>query len=99
VFGRKTCKWCKPALGKVEHFVNHRQVPAQVTYYDIDLPEGMAEGAWYDVVETPTIVLEEGETIIRRWLKIPPRLEELAELFNLPGRPAREVAPEAEAAH
>jgi len=82
IFGRPTCKVCKDAKGKVDYFLNRWKVGAPVVYYNVDMPEGMAEGAWYDVVDIPTILLEEGDTVVKRWALIPPRLEELKNLFG-----------------
>ena len=83
VFGRKTCPYCQKAKEKVEYFINRWQVGTPVLYHDVDVPDGMTEGAWYDVYEIPTVLLEEGDQVIRRWLKTPPLLQELKGLFNI----------------
>ena len=82
-FGRKTCDVCFKAKGKIEYFIKRWNVGAPLVYYDVDQPEGMAEGAWYDVADIPTIVLEEGESILGRWKEKPPRLHELFGLFGI----------------
>jgi len=84
-FGRKTCDVCHKAKGKIEYFINRWNVAAPLVYYDVDQPEGMAEGAWYDVADIPTIVLEEGENIIGRWKEKPPLLQELRDIFGISG--------------
>jgi hypothetical protein len=43
----------------------------------------MAEGAWYDVYEIPTVLLEDEDQIVQRWLKTPPLLQELKKLFRI----------------
>jgi thiol-disulfide isomerase/thioredoxin len=83
VFGRKTCPYCQKAREKVEYFLNRWNVKAPVVYYDVDVPEGMAEGAWYDVYEIPTVLLEDEDQIVQRWLKTPPLLQELKKLFRI----------------
>jgi hypothetical protein len=82
-FGRKTCDVCHKARGKIEYFINRWSVAAPLVYIDVDQPEGMAEGAWYDVADIPTIVLEEGDNIVGRWKEKPPRLNELIGLFGI----------------
>jgi thiol-disulfide isomerase/thioredoxin len=94
VFGKKTCPHCPKARAKVEYFVKRWKVDAPIIYYDIDIPEGMAEGAWYDVVETPTVVLEEGENTLKRWVKFPPRFGELKPMFNIADAGTDETVPE-----
>ena len=96
VFGRKTCPYCQKAKEKVEYFLNRWDVKAPVVYYDVDVPEGMAEGAWYDVYEIPTVVLEDEDQIVQRWLKTPPLLQELKKLFRIPDT-AGDEAPVGEA--
>lgn len=83
LFGRKTCEVCRKVKGKVEYFLNRWHVTTPLVCYDVDEPEGMAEGAWYDVVEIPTVVLEEGEKIIGRWQEKPPLLQELRTIFGI----------------
>jgi thiol-disulfide isomerase/thioredoxin len=83
VFGRKTCPYCQKAKEKVEYFLNRWNVKAPVVYHDVDVPEGMAEGAWYDVYEIPTVVLEDEDQVVQRWLKTPPLLQELKNLFRI----------------
>lgn len=91
-FGRKTCKACQQAQGKIEYFRQRWGVTAPVIYYDVDQPAGMAEGAWYDVAEIPTIILEENDEIVGRWEEKPPRLGELLAIFGI--RDTRVVAGE-----
>ena len=93
IFGKKTCRFCPGARHKVEYFVERWHIDAPVVYYDLDAPEGMTEGAWYDVYETPTVVLEEGETVVKRWVKIPPRYSELFPMFRIQGRVMDETVP------
>ena len=94
VFGKKTCPFCPKARAKVEYFVKRWKVDAPVVYYDIDVPEGMAEGAWYDVFETPTIVLEESGAILKRWVKFPPLFQELKPMFTINDAATDETVPE-----
>ncbi len=79
IFGKESCSLCQSAKKKVSFFLAHWQYQdkIEVTYYDLESAEGLAEGAFYDVGKIPTIVLEKDGQIIRRWEGVAPLSEEL----------------------
>jgi hypothetical protein len=79
VFGRPSCQVCKQAIEKIDYFLDKwkytEQVP--VNYFDMDTMDGLAEGAFYEVSDIPTVVLEEKKDELDRWVKRPPLSKEL----------------------
>jgi hypothetical protein len=45
--------------------------------------DGLAEGAFNDVSDIPTIVLEKSGKELNRWTKIPPTFDELKTIFSI----------------
>ncbi len=83
VFGKEGCEVCKKVHHKIEYFRKNYLPGAKVVYYDLETIDGRAEGAYRDVVEVPTIILEKGGKELGRWLKIPPTYKELKEILGL----------------
>ncbi|MEW6685871.1 MAG: hypothetical protein AB1393_06660 [Candidatus Edwardsbacteria bacterium] len=79
IFGKNTCPVCKQTKDKFEYFLKHWGYEGKIPlhYYNLDTVEGLAEGAYYEVSEIPTIVLEDQEKEITRWTKKPPVSTEL----------------------
>jgi hypothetical protein len=79
VFGRPTCQVCKQAVEKVGYFLDKwkysEQVP--VNYFDMETVDGLAEGAYFEVADIPTVVLMNGKQEMDRWVKRPPLSKEL----------------------
>lgn len=79
VFGRTGCQVCKQAVEKIDYFLNKwdykNLVPIQ--YFDMETVDGLAEGAFYEVYEIPTVVLLKANQEQDRWLKRPPLSREL----------------------
>ena len=79
VFGRPGCSVCKQAVEKIDYFLNKweykKQVP--VYYFDMETVDGLAEGAYHEVYEIPTVVLLAANEEQERWLKRPPLSKEL----------------------
>ena len=42
-------------------------IPVEVTFFDMDSVEGMAEGAFRDVYKVPTTIIEENGRDLVRW--------------------------------
>ena len=84
VFGRPTCQVCKQAIEKVGYFLNKwdyaKQVP--INYFDMDTVDGLAEGAFYEVSDIPTVVLQYKKQELDRWVKRPPLSKELKPLLD-----------------
>jgi thioredoxin-like negative regulator of GroEL len=79
IFGKAGCQVCKQAVEKIDYFLNKwdykGQVPIQ--YFDMETVDGLAEGAFYEVYEIPTVVLLKANQELDRWLKRPPLSKEL----------------------
>ena len=83
VFGNKECDACKAAMEKIVHF-SERWGKAEVTsidFVDMETPDGLAEGAYRDVYDIPTVILEEGEDEVARWVKKVPLSREFKPYF------------------
>ncbi|MFH1219431.1 MAG: hypothetical protein V1694_03150 [Candidatus Eisenbacteria bacterium] len=71
VFGRKDCDACKLALTKLEYFSQKwgKTETTAIEFVDMGTPDGLAEGAWRDVYDIPTVILEDGGRELTRWVK------------------------------
>ncbi len=50
----------------------------QVLYYDLETPDGLAEAAFYSVLSTPTIIIEDkNEKVLAGWRGSVPTLQEI----------------------
>ena len=38
-----------------------------VSFHDMETVDGMAEGAYHDVLQIPTTIIEKNETMVERW--------------------------------
>ena len=79
VFGRPTCQVCKQAMEKINYFLDKWEFQGKVrlTYFDMDTVDGLAEGAFYEVSDIPTVVLLNNQDEMDRWVKRPPLSKEL----------------------
>jgi len=84
VFGRDDCGKCKATRSKVNHVVEKLGVSdrVEIVHYDVTSEEGMAEGAFRDVLEIPTTIIDDGQQDIRRWTAIIPDSEELEDALK-----------------
>ena len=85
IFGKESCSLCQSAKKKISFFLAHWNVSNQVevTYFDMDTAEGLAEGAYYDVGKIPTIIAErEDGQLIKKWEAKAPLSEELKETLE-----------------
>ena len=80
VFGKRGCSACQQAKAKVEYYLAKWQVDIPLEYCDLETVDGLALGAFHDVVEIPTVLLEAAGRELRRWVRFPPRSDELYEL-------------------
>lgn len=78
IFGKKRCAICETTKNKFEHFLkkNNYQESIILEFYDMDTIDGLAEGAYYDVLKIPTTVIEKEADILCRWDGEVPRTEE-----------------------
>lgn len=84
IFGKESCSLCQSAKKKISFFLAHWnfQDKIELTYYNLDTAEGLAEGAFYDVEKTPTIIMEKNSEIIKRWDGTLPLSEDLKGLLK-----------------
>ncbi|MDH5185798.1 MAG: hypothetical protein OEW70_01895 [candidate division WOR-3 bacterium] len=84
IYGKKSCGTCHDVHHKMEYFRNHWLQDAAIDYYDMETVDGLAEGAYNDVSDIPTVVLEKDGKELGRWIKIPPTFDELKTMFSIP---------------
>jgi glutaredoxin len=71
VFGRKDCDACKSALAKMEYFSRkwNKTAGTAIEFVDMETADGLAEGAWRDVYDIPTVILDDESRELARWVK------------------------------
>jgi glutaredoxin len=75
IFTKAECPKC-PAAKEVGGIL--QQEGLQVTYYDLETPDGLAEAAFYSVLSTPTIIIEDAnEKILAGWRGSVPTIQEI----------------------
>jgi glutaredoxin len=82
VFGKQECDACKAAVEKIEYFTKKwKREDIDLEYVDMDTPDGLAEGAYRDVYDIPTVILEKGGDELVRWVKTVPVSQEFRKYF------------------
>jgi hypothetical protein len=84
VFGKQSCEVCHKVHEKIEYFRSHWLNDATIDYYDMETVDGLAEGAFNDVADIPTVVLERDGKELGRWAKTPPTFDNLKTIFSMP---------------
>ena len=84
IFGKAGCGKCITTKNKLKHFITKWNYNDIVTldFLDMDTVEGMAEGAYYDVLKIPTTVIEKDDMTIGRWEGEVPNSEEVKKHFE-----------------
>ena len=79
IFGKPRCGKCITTKKKFSHFLNRWGVvdKVSVTFYDMSTPDGLAEGAYNDVLNVPTVIIRDGEKRLARWDGVVPKTEDL----------------------
>lgn len=75
VFGKQGCPRCESTKRKLSHFLERwgGNGDIELDFVDMDTVEGMAEGAFEDVVDVPTTVISDNGTSLARWEgEVPP---------------------------
>ena len=88
IFGKESCDLCQSAKKKIAFFLAHWNMSekVEVTYFDMDSPQGLAEGAFYDVGKIPTIIAEkEDGRILKKWEAQAPLSEEMRRVLQESG--------------
>jgi hypothetical protein len=83
VFGKRECDACKAAVEKLVYFSEKwgKTDTATIDYIDMETPDGLAEGAYRDVYDVPTVIFEEGGRELARWVKEVPTSQEFKTHF------------------
>ena len=85
VFGKKECDACKAALEKISYFSRKwgRSEDTSIDFIDMETPDGLAEGAYRDVYDIPTVILESDMEEVARWVKKVPLSNEFRKYFSV----------------
>jgi thiol-disulfide isomerase/thioredoxin len=83
VFGRKECDACKAAVQKITYFSEKwgQREATSIDFIDMETVDGLAEGAYRDVYDIPTVILEEEGKELVRWVKKVPASREFRDYF------------------
>lgn len=83
VFGKKDCEACKSALAKLEYFSRKWDKAAGIAieFVDMETVDGLAEGAWRDVYDIPTVILDRDSHELARWVKQVPLSRDFKKYF------------------
>ena len=81
VFGKNGCAKCETTKNKLKHFITKWEVEEKVNldYHDMETIDGMAEGAYNDVLQIPTTIIEKNNQILARWDGEVPNSEKVKE--------------------
>ncbi|MBU1026773.1 MAG: thioredoxin family protein [Candidatus Margulisbacteria bacterium] len=85
VFGKPGCEFCKTTVKKFETFLGRWKIqPEQVnlTFFDMETVDGLAEGAFYGVTKIPSTVIEKEEDVLGFWHGKVPLSEEFKNHFD-----------------
>jgi len=85
VFGKPGCEFCKTTMKKFETFLQRWGIDAgavNLTFFDMETMDGLAEGAFYSVIKIPATVIEKDGEILSRWDGKVPLSEEFKEHFS-----------------
>ncbi|MBI4744873.1 MAG: thioredoxin family protein [Actinobacteria bacterium] len=72
LFWKENCSRCPSAKNLLQNYSN-------VDYCNTGEVDGLSEAAYYGVMSTPSILLIEGEEVIRSWTGEAPTRQELEE--------------------
>lgn len=83
IFGKQECDACKAAVEKVTYFSEKwgKADETAIDFVDVETPDGLAEGAYRDVYDIPTVILQDGDEEVARWIKQVPLSQEFKRYF------------------
>jgi hypothetical protein len=83
VFGKQECDACKAALEKITYFSEKwgKRESTSIGFIDMETVDGLAEGAYRDVFDIPTVIFEDRDGELARWVKKVPTSEEFKSYF------------------
>ena len=85
VFGKQGCASCQTTKNKFEHFLNKYEYSDKVSmkFFDMETEDGLAEGAFNDVLKIPTTILKnKDDKILFRCEGQVPNRQEFEEFFK-----------------
>jgi len=82
VFGKPGCEYCKTTVKKFETFFDRWKINPQLTFFDMEQVDGLAEGAFYSVSKIPATIIEKDGNILARWDGAVPLSEEFKKYFE-----------------
>ncbi len=84
IFGKVNCAKCETTKNKFSHFLQKWDCKgkANIEFFDMDTIEGMAEGAFNNVLNIPSTILEKDDRQIARWDGEVPKSEEFKTYFQ-----------------
>lgn len=80
IFGKQNCGNCQSTKKMLAFFIPKWGLAekVQVEFFDLDTPDGLAEGAFHDVTDKlPTVIVADGDKTLARWEGKIPNTEEL----------------------
>ena len=84
LFSRKQCPNCIVAKEMLSKFVENQKLQGlvKVEHYDLDTVDGLAEGAYWDVISVPTTIVIRGDDVVARWDGVVPKEEEIEKVIR-----------------
>ncbi|MFH1715280.1 MAG: hypothetical protein ABH857_03690 [Elusimicrobiota bacterium] len=84
IFGKQNCDLCKKVKEKFDVFLAHweKKDGVNITFYDLDTPEGLVEGAMLNATDVPTTIIEKDGSEVARWEKKSPVSQEFRGFFE-----------------
>ena len=84
VFGKQDCDACKAAMEKVSYFARKWgwEDKTSIEFIDMETADGLAKGAYRDVYDIPTVILEKNEQELARWVKQVPASRDFRIFFE-----------------
>ncbi len=81
LFTQKNCPKCPPAKETIREISSERSV--DVSEFDVETVDGMAEAAFYGIMSTPAVVLidGDGEEIVS-WRGVPPEKNRILRILD-----------------
>ena len=69
IFGKPGCAKCETTKNKLSHFLTRWGITDKVSlkFFDMSTMDGMAEGAYHDVLNIPTVIIHRDDEAVARW--------------------------------
>jgi len=83
VFGKESCAKCRTTKHKLGHLLEQGGLTEKIPlrYYDLSTVDGMTEGAWRDVLNVPTVIVDDNAKELTRWSGVVPHEDELKKVL------------------